>query len=301
VKKLLIIVLCLLAITGCYLNKSIECRDEGDDRTAYEYSYNYSKSVSLSSNSYDYDGIVIQTSEEKYVYTGYIGFETTEYEEFISEFNGILKQYNGITQSYEETSSSGKGGRRMFFTVRVPSENFDKFIDSLRSSKGSVVRISTESDNITKQYNNNAIRIEALEAQHKRLMELMEGADDLSQIILLEQRLSELEIELTELYNYKNSMDADVAYSTINVQIDEVVTYTETNSFWQRIKNAVSGSVIRFVEGIQGFVIDVIYFLPTLVVLVVLFFVLRKPVRNLFNRLVSRKKEPKPVEEPETV
>ena len=299
-KKLLIIVLCLLAITGCSLNKSIECRDEGD-RTAYEYSDNNSKPVSLSSNSYDYDGIVIQTSEEKYVYTGYIGFETTEYEEFISEFNGILEQYNGITQTYEETSSSGKGGRRMFFTVRVPSENFDKFINDLRSSKGSVVRISTESDNITKQYNSNAIRIEALEAQHKRLMELMENADDLSQIILLEQRLSELEIELTELFNYKNSMDADVAYSTINVQIDEVVTYTETNSFWQRIKNAVSGSVIRFVEGIQGFVIDVIYFLPTLAVIVVLYFVLRKPVRNLFNRLVSRKKEPKPVEEPETV
>lgn len=300
-KKLLIIVLCLLAITGCSLNKSIECRDEGGDRNAYEYSGNYTKITAWSPARDDYDGIVIQSSEEKYVYTGYVGFETTEYEEFISEFNSILKQYNGITQSYEETSSSGKGGRRMFFIVRVPSQNFDKFINDLRNSKGSVVRISTESDNITKQYNSNAIRIEALEAQHKRLMELMENADDLSQIILLEQRLSELEIELTELYNYKNSMDADVAYSTINVQIDEVVTYTETNSFWQRIKNAVSGSVIRFVEGIQGFVIDVIYFLPTLVVLVVLFFILRKPVRNMFGRIVSRKKEPKPIEEPEKV
>lgn len=281
-KKFFIIVLCLFLFAGCSSNKSTE----GSDRVSLEDSGTNYNAVPSKAN-YQQGN----PTEEKYVYTGSVSFETTDYDKFIEEFNSVLFTNNGITQSYEERGSQGKNSARtMYLTVRVPAANFDKFLEGLRGTGGSIVSISTQCDNITKQYNSNDIKIEALETQHSRLLELMTTAGSLEDIIKLESRISEIEMELAELYNYKNSMDADVAYSTIRVQISEVVTYTEQSSFWQRVKNAVSGSLRQFVNGVEGFVIDVIYAMPALIVLAIAFLVLRKPVKTFIGKILEKKK-----------
>ncbi|MBQ2213005.1 MAG: DUF4349 domain-containing protein, partial [Erysipelotrichaceae bacterium] len=170
------------------------------------------------------------------------------------------------------------------------ARHFDEFIQSLRDSSGSIIDISTNVDNITRQYDNNEIRIEALETQHTRLLQLLNEAKDLNDIIQIEARLSEVETEITQLKSYKNSMDADVAYSTIDLTIREVQTYSET-SFLQKLLNAFSGSRSNFLRNAEDLIIWFIYRIPQIVILVIAFFLFRKPVTNLIGKINKKEKK----------
>ena len=233
--------------------------------------------------------IVEEKSEEKLVYTGSVRLETRSYEEFSEELSSLIKEYKGIIQSMNENGSSGSR-RYLDLTVRIPAERFDDFLNSLRSSSASVAGISTYVDNITRRYSDNDLRIEALNVQHERLLQLLTEAQDLSDVILLEERLSDVESELNILQSYKHSMDEDVTYSTIDIHVSEVMLYSES-SFGQRISEALNGSLDNFVRGMEDLLIGIIYLLPFLVILIAVFFLLRKPLKKMLTRFRRPKSE----------
>jgi hypothetical protein len=285
-KRLFTIFLCIVLLAGCSQRKR-------DGYEPYDDSYigNYyvsdggDYSILEESQSMKANSRSPQLSDEKLIYRSSVSLETKDYAALTDELEELMRKYGAITQSMSE---SGGTGRTFHLTVRVPAQHFDEFVQGLRDSSGSVINISTNVDNITEQYNNNDIRIRALETQHTRLLQLLENAKDLSDIIQIEERLSEVEIELTQLQTYKNRMDADVTYSTIELTIREVQTYSET-SFWQKLVNAFNGSRSNFVRSIEDFVIDVIYMRPHLLVWIAVILLLKKPVLSLKDRIFSKK------------
>ena len=285
-KKILEILMCLLLISGCSGGKKSEDYYEpGINPAPSNYAPDYEKD-----GGYDTG----EPGEEKLVYTGSVFLETKDYDKTSAELTDLTRQYKAVTQSTDE-SSGGSGRRTLYLVLRVPAEHFDDFLNALRSSSGSVQEISTNVDNITEAYNNNELEIAALNTQHARLLELLETASTLEDIILLEQRLSEVELRLTKLNQYKNHMDADVRYSTITLTLREVQTYSET-SFVQRLGNAFSGSWSTFLDNTESFIVWLIYALPLIVILVILALVLRKPVTNLWRKRKNKKEPTKDTE-----
>ena len=289
-KKLMIVLSVVFLLAGCSAGK----QDSGGAREEYDSD----ESMPTSSNYYvqDYDkktdgGSYLEANEqavsqdEKLVYTGWISMETNDYDKFSTELNGVVNKYKGIIEEMrEQTNSYGNYNRTLSLTLRIPAADFNNFIEDLRNGSGSVTDVNTRVDNITRAYNNNEIEIEALETQHTRLLELLSEAASLEDIIKLEDRISQIEIRLTQLKQYRNEMDADVSYSTITLMVNEVREYSET-SYWQKLWNAFGNSWIRFVDNLGYFLIDVVYAIPTIVVIVVLYFVLRKPARTIFEKI----------------
>ena len=233
--------------------------------------------------------VVEENSDEKLVYTGSVRLETREYESFSKELSSLIRDYEGIIQSMNENGGSGSR-RYLDLTVRIPAQRFDEFLEALRSSSASVSGISTYVDNITRQYSDNELRIVALNVQHESLLQLLNEAQDLSDVILLEERLSDVESELNILQSYKHSMDEDVTYSTITISVSEVVIYSQS-SFSQRIAEAFNGSLDNFLSGMEDLLIGFIYFLPFLIVLIAVFFLLRTPLKKLLSRFRRPKSE----------
>ena len=66
------------------------------------------------------------------------------------------------------------------------------------------------------------------------------------------------------------SYDNQVDYSTVNVYLREVRKVSEGTGFGTRVRAAFSGSWDNFVEGVQRFVIAVIYALPLICILAVI-------------------------------
>lgn len=244
---------------------------------------------------YNDSAVVSQAkAEEKLVYTGNLDLETREYDAYTKEFFGIVNKYAGITQNMNEYTRAER--RYMNMTVRIPAKDFDNFLNDVRTGSGSVVSISTNVDNITKRYADNDLQIASLETQHERLLELLAQAEDLSDVVLLEERLSNVEYQLNSLKSYKGDMDEDVAYSTITVSISEVSVYTRT-SFGQRLKEAFGDSWMNFFEWLQDFVIGIVYALPMILFLAAVYFLIRKPFAKWLIRRRERRAAKKAAKE----
>ncbi len=118
-----------------------------------------------------------------------------------------------------------------------PTEKFEEFMSG-GGEIGNVISRSSSAENISRVYNDVSVQIEALEKQQKRLLEMMDQANTIEDMIAVEDRLSQVQYELNSLKTHRQSMDTDVAYSTINVSLNEVRIYSETDEgFFTKLSN----------------------------------------------------------------
>mgnify|MGYP002226154573 CR=1 FL=1 len=67
---------------------------------------------------------------------------------------------------------------------------------------------------------------DALQTEQERLLQLLEQAESIEDIITIEQRLSDVRYQLESMESQLRSYDNQVDYSTVYLYIDEVEVYT---------------------------------------------------------------------------
>ena len=227
----------------------------------------------------------------KIVYTGYISVETTEYDKTLEELKELFGKYGIKTARSSESDSASyyyntdsTPVRTLELTLRVPAEHFTEFFDATGSITGSIRSKSTDSQDLTKQYNDRAVQIESLEIQQQNLLKMMEAAETVEDMILIEDRLTDIRTELRQLTSANEQIDYDVTYSEVNMYIREVKIYTETKeteTFLERISRSISESAESFLANMQDLLVALIFLLPYIVIIAVVVFLFRKPIRAL--------------------
>ena len=223
--------------------------------------------------------------EKKLVYTANMVIETLKYEECVNSVRELITKYNGFLQSESERDNANgwyqtgyvknNGTLRISMSIRIPTENYDTFLKDLQGS-GKVVSRSATVDNITKRYYETETTIQSLKIQEERLLGMMAEAKDISEMLKIEERLTEVQTELAQYKNALASMDSDVQYSTVNLEIKEVVEYSEeetvkkTSTFGDRLKNTLEEAWEGLQDFGEGTLFFFIYALPYLLLFVVI-------------------------------
>ena len=193
--------------------------------------------------------------------------------EFDSVVDGISKKVQEM-EGYVESSSvwgnsyyNTNNTRNSDYTVRIPSNRLDEFIEVV-SGLGNVTYKNESVEDVTLQYVDVESRQKALETEQSRLMELLEKADNLEDLLTIESRLSEVRYELENYGSQKRLLDNQIDYSTVYITITEVERITEVGerTFFQEIGDRFSESLYIVGVGVRGFIIGVIGSLPLLVV-----------------------------------
>jgi hypothetical protein len=218
----------------------------------YSYDYDDTKDSKKEDTSAD-----MTLTEEKLVYYCTTSIETKNFDESYSKIKDLISKYNGIIQSENKTDDDynwyytdrdySSASLKTVIQCRVPSKNYQSFVDEL-SDLGENAKIksqSTEIENISQEYYDNTTKIEALKIQEERLLQMMDQAQTIYEMITVEDRLTEVQYELNSLQTNLTYMDMDVAYSYVNLTLTEVKEYTveveETTFFsrmWDEIKDA---------------------------------------------------------------
>ena len=99
-----------------------------------------------------------------------------------------------------------------------------------------------------------------------RLLELLEKAETLDEIIQLEDRISNVRYEIESLTSQMKIYDKEVAYSTVSIFLEDVTEYSAKSSFGSRTWEAFTGGWNSFVSTVQSVIVALIWFLPFLVV-----------------------------------
>ena len=102
-------------------------------------------------------------------------------------------------------------------TVRVPSSHFQALVDQL-DEIGTVGEKWIKTDDVTDQYQDLGLRLSVLDASRQRLLQLVERAANVDELLKLEEQLSKVTLEIESLKGNLKKLDSQITYSTVKVQ-----------------------------------------------------------------------------------
>lgn len=223
--------------------------------------------------------------------------ETLEFDRSAAALEALCAQLGGYIQdSYRSGDSINYDNlHNASYTFRIPNDRLDDF-KAGTEAVGTVTSVSTSSENVTEQYYDIESRLASLRTQEERLLALMEKSETLTDVIELEQALADVTYEIEALTGKLRHFDSLVDYSTVRVQLNEVVKYSETpvvvRTVWDRMGRRFMNSVDNIVEFGEDLLVGVVGSLPVLALLAVIFAVFFFPVRALFRKAKGKVKKP---------
>jgi len=145
-------------------------------------------------------------------------------------------------------SSQTRGQRRGTLVLRIPAKRFDDAMVALRSL-GVVQAQSITGKDVTAQYIDLKARLENAIGQRTVLRNLMAQATTIRETITVQNRLSQVELQVEQIQGQLNFIDDQVAEATVRVEMHEedAAQLTQTTA----VENPSLGSA--WDRAIQGF------------------------------------------------
>lgn len=237
-------------------------------------------------------------TERKLIRTVDLNLETENYD---SLMEGLEQQINSLggyieyKDAYHGNYNSKKNGyrnRHANITARIPANKLDEFTGKV-AEIGNITYESESVEDVTLQYVDLSSHKKMLQTEQERLMELLENADSMEDIITIESRLSEVRYQIESMESQLRTFDNQVDYSTVHISVEEVEHYTPQpeKTIWERIKSGFGENVYRVTNGIKNFAIEFVIAIPILLVWVVVI-----AVGVILIRVVLKRKNKQKIE-----
>ncbi len=218
-----------------------------------------------------------ESTARKLIRTVGISAETEKYDALVSEINSLTVKLGGYIENSSESAAGYYGnndsGRYLSMTLRIPKDKADKLIKTI-SDAANITSRTENSEDVTLQYTDIDSHKKALQAEEKRLMDLMEKADKMADIVALEDKLADVRYQIESMESQLRVYDNQVDYTTVNLDITEVKSYSpgKEEGFWQRISTGFMKSLEGVCRGAVEFAVWFISHIPYITVWIVIIF-----------------------------
>ncbi|PBI87473.1 hypothetical protein BSF41_29100 [Flavobacterium sp. ACN2] len=217
---------------------------------------------------------------QKIIKQGSLRFETDNLE---NTYNQIQKAVSD-NKARIINDSEGKDYNSVYrsLTVKVPSQNFDRFINNV--SKGvsyfEVKNISAE--DVTEQFIDLTSRLNTKKKLEERYLQILQKATKVSEILEIEKQISAIREEIESKEGQLKYLESRVSESTITIEFYKTIAEKEgvKISYGSKLWTAVKSGFFS----LSDFLISLISIWPFIIIFCVLAYFIRK-------RLKRRKKE----------
>lgn len=206
----------------------------------------------------------------KWVITVTMSAETDDLDTMTAELDKHISALGGYVEDqriYNGSSYSSRRYRYANLTIRIPAADVDKFTQEI-AGIANVVSKETSRDDITLKYVDTESRLTALKVEEERLLELLEKAETMADLLEIEARLTDVRYELENYGSRLRLYDNQVDYATIYLDIEEVQEYTPVAepTFWERITGGFADSLDDLWDSLQDLAVLIVTASPFLVV-----------------------------------
>ncbi len=267
--SLLLVLLLLLSLTACGGSAKSEAMDN-----AYAEAYPAETMAPASGDlsQTESGSTTALPADRKLIRTISIDAETEDLTTLLDSLTARITQLGGYVEAKNLRNGSNYGGyirRNLSMTVRIPADRVDEFVSQVSENSNIVSSVETV-DDVTLQYVDTESHVKALETEQARLLDLLEQAKTLEEILKIEDRLTDVRYELERYASYLRTLENKVSYATVNLTITEVKEYTpvvvEGPTMWQRITTGFSRSIKDIGEGLKEFFIWLVVNSPYLLI-----------------------------------
>ena len=282
-----VMLLCFSAACLAACGGASKGADSSSDMAAEAVAYEEAAGIALNNGAAETGMESIPVEEvadaaRKLIRTVDLNVETESYDQLMADLETRVGQLGGYIE-FEEAcygNQYSSGSRSASLQIRIPAKRLDEFTDKVKEA-ANVTRENESIEDVTLTYVDLESHKKMLIAQQERLLELLEQAQTIEDIITLEGRLSEVRYQIESMETQLRTYDNLVEYGTVNLYIQEVERYTPQpeKGAWDRIRTGFSQNLYLVGNGIKNFAIEFVIALPILavwaVVILLLLLVLR--------------------------
>lgn len=215
------------------------------------------------------DNAVGVETNRKLIRTVTMDAETSDLDKTLADLDAQLALLGGYVQNKSVQNGRGSSYRFATLTLRIPADQVDSFVGHVEDATN-ILSSSEKAEDVTLKYSATESRIKALETEEARLLELLAKAENLNDLLTLENKLAAVRQELETVKSQLKLYDSLIDYGTIHLTITEVQEYTPVDTpeptAWERISAGFVGSVKGVGKILMELVIFLIVALPYLAI-----------------------------------
>ena len=174
--------------------------------------------------------------------------------------------------------------------MRIPANQLNSFLERVKGVSN-VISMNQDVRDVTLSYTDLESHKKSLLTEQERLLALLENADNMEDIITIEERLSEVRYSIESMESQLRVMDNQVDYSTVYIDITEVkeLTVVDPETDGERMVRRFKENIYDIGYGFKEFGIGFVIALPYLVVWAVIILIIVLIVRGIIKH--NKKKE----------
>lgn len=234
------------------------------------------------------DTVEVESENRKLIKTVSLDVETKDYDGLLASLEAQIKELGGYVENLD---CYGSSYRNAYITARIPTGKLDGFVSRV-GEEANITSRSESVEDVTLQYVDLDSHIRMLQEEQERLLELLETAETVEDMITIESRLGEIRYQLESMNSQLRTIDNQVDYSTVHISIDEVVELTPAVELTdgERIAQGFSKSVADVCHGIKEFFIGLLINIPYIIVWGIVIIILLLIARVVIKQVDKRSK-----------
>ncbi|MDQ7093440.1 DUF4349 domain-containing protein [Desulfosporosinus sp. PR] len=177
--------------------------------------------------------------------------EVTNPTDTLNQVKQKAEQMGGYIVESQQNGSAGQLSAQM--TVKVPADKLDEFTNSF-VSWGKVLDQHTAADDISNQYYDSQNRLQTLQAEENRYLEILNQAKTVDDILKVENALGNIRQQIEQLEGQLKLWNNQVDYSTVTFQFvaNSSPNVTVKNSWqpvsWQKTWIAAQNACLKTIS-----------------------------------------------------
>ncbi|MBO9582923.1 MAG: DUF4349 domain-containing protein [Flavobacterium sp.] len=223
---------------------------------------------------------VKQEIEQKIIKQASLRFETDNLENTFNQIKKAIIENNG--NIFNDTEGKNYNNVSRVLVIKVPSQNFDRFIDAVSKGVSYFDEKQISAEDVTEQYIDLTSRLKTKKKLEERYLEILKKANKVSEILEIEQQISTIREEIEAKEGQLKYLESRVSESTITIEFYKTIPEKEgvKISYGSKLLTAVKSGFFS----LSDFLISLISVWPFVIIFFVLAYFIRK-------RLKRRKKE----------
>lgn len=262
-----------LIFSGC--SKSNETQDESLMISSVKLpaKANVNANVNADTDSYDRNpDLSAPKMEQKIIKEATLRFETDDLE---NTFNQIQKAVTAGKATIIN-DSEGKDYGTVFrnLTVKVPSQNFDRFINDISKGVSYFEIKNISAQDVTEQFIDLTSRLNTKKKLEERYLQILQKAVKVSEILEIEKQISVIREEIEAKEGQLKYLQSRVSESTVTIEFYKTTAEKEgvKISYGSKIWTAVKSGFFS----LSDFLISLISVWPFIIIFCVLAYFIRK-------------------------
>jgi len=220
-----------------------------------------------------------EASQSKIIKNANLNFETSDLDATAKKVQEAVKKYKGLVSSDVESKDGYTLTRNL--KIRVPSAQFEHFISDISQGVSYFDRKEISSEDVTEQFVDSEARLKTKKVLEARYLELLKKATKVSEMLEIEQQISNIREEIEAHEGRLKYLRSQVAMSTLDISFYKttVTLSGETESYGSKMGNALMDGF----NELSSFFLGLLNMWPFILIFVIVFVIIRKKIKKRRN------------------